>query len=238
MRNAFQVVALFVALLLMTSTSRAFDFRRLLGIGCSDGCGSADACGCEADCGCEPACGCGDGCGVNGRQFAGQTWNGCRESGPPICTCTGPSRCCDTTSGCGDACGCGDGCEPGCGCEPACGCASSCSCDHGNCGRCGCCFGSFCGHLVGCVDRLCGCSGCDGELYWSEWHNDPPRCCDPCDCHGNWVGPSSGGYRAPYDHPYYVGNANASQQVARSVRPPTRGMTRKPATGKNNTYQR
>jgi hypothetical protein len=38
--------------------------------------------------------------------------------------------------------------------------------------------------------KLCGgCSGCDSELYWSEWYNDPPRCCDPCDCHGNWTGP-------------------------------------------------
>jgi hypothetical protein len=56
------------------------------------------------------------------------------------------------------------------------------------------------------VNALCGsCSsscGCDEEVYWSEWHNDPPRCCDPCDCHGNWIGPSSGGYRAPYAHAY------------------------------------
>jgi hypothetical protein len=56
-----------------------------------------------------------------------------------------------------------------------------------------------------------GCSGCSDEAYWCEWHNDPPRCCDPCDRCGNWVGPSGcgcecgGGYSAPYDHPYSSG---------------------------------
>jgi hypothetical protein len=29
-------------------------------------------------------------------------------------------------------------------------------------------------------------------MYWSEWHNDPPRCCDPCNRCGEWVGPSAG----------------------------------------------
>jgi hypothetical protein len=28
-----------------------------------------------------------------------------------------------------------------------------------------------------------------GECYWSEWFNDPPDCCDPCDCYGNYAGP-------------------------------------------------
>jgi hypothetical protein len=64
----------------------------------------------------------------------------------------------------------------------------------------------FCGPLY-CLVKLCdscccsGC-GCDGEVYWSEWHNDPPRCCDPCDCYGNWTGPGNGPYRAPYAHAY------------------------------------
>ena len=49
---------------------------------------------------------------------------------------------------------------------------------------------------------LCGCGGCDGEAYWSEWHNDPPECCDPCDKYGNWVGPSRSSYRAPYSHEF------------------------------------
>jgi hypothetical protein len=42
---------------------------------------------------------------------------------------------------------------------------------------------------------LCSCSpcaGCNGETYWSEWHNDPPRCQDPCNCHGDWIGPGCG----------------------------------------------
>jgi hypothetical protein len=42
-------------------------------------------------------------------------------------------------------------------------------------------------------------------MYWNEWHNDPPMCQDPCDCYGNYTGPSAGSYRAPYNHPYYVG---------------------------------
>jgi hypothetical protein len=52
-------------------------------------------------------------------------------------------------------------------------------------------------------------------VYWSEWHNDPPRCCDPCDCHGNWTGPSAGSYHhAPYAHAYaphgYAGGGYAA----------------------------
>jgi hypothetical protein len=41
---------------------------------------------------------------------------------------------------------------------------------------------------------LCGGSscGCNSEVYWSEWHNDPPRCCDPCNRCGQWTGPSAG----------------------------------------------
>jgi hypothetical protein len=31
------------------------------------------------------------------------------------------------------------------------------------------------------------CSQC-GEKYWSEWFNDPPECCDPCDDCGHYVG--------------------------------------------------
>jgi hypothetical protein len=222
MRNALRAIVLFAAVPLTASTSQAFDLCRLLGIGCGDAyhCGATSCepdCGFQADCGAEPTCGCAAGCGVNGRQFAGQTWIGSRECGPPICPCTGPSSC-----------------APGCGCEPACGCASTCGCksacarDGRGCAGCGCCFGSCCGRLIGIVDGLCGCTGCDSELYWSEWHNDPPRCCDPCDRCGHWTGPGAGGYRAPYAHPYYVGNANTRSQVAKSVRPPTRGITRKP----------
>ncbi|MEX0643286.1 MAG: hypothetical protein WD468_11325 [Pirellulales bacterium] len=61
------------------------------------------------------------------------------------------------------------------------------------------------------LNSCCGCSGCDGEMYWSEWHNDPPCCHDPCDCYGNWTGGCSGrggccggdgGYCEPYEHAY------------------------------------
>jgi hypothetical protein len=64
------------------------------------------------------------------------------------------------------------------------------------------------------IDRCCcgcgGCGGCSGEMYWSEWHNDPPCCHDPCDCYGNWLGSGCGGrccygdngFCEPYEHAY------------------------------------
>jgi hypothetical protein len=39
------------------------------------------------------------------------------------------------------------------------------------------------------ICSCCPCGGCSGETYWSEWHNDPPYCHDPCNCHGDWIGP-------------------------------------------------
>jgi hypothetical protein len=53
-------------------------------------------------------------------------------------------------------------------------------------------FCSCCGRLLGCLCKPCGCTGCDGEFYWSEWHNDPPYCHDPCNCHGDWIGHGGG----------------------------------------------
>lgn len=38
------------------------------------------------------------------------------------------------------------------------------------------------------LQALFGCTGCDGEYYWSEWFSDPPACHDPCDDCGNWTG--------------------------------------------------
>jgi hypothetical protein len=50
----------------------------------------------------------------------------------------------------------------------------------------GCCLlHKFCCWKKSC--EFCG-SGC-GEVYWSEWHNDPPDCLDPCNRCGNYVGP-------------------------------------------------
>lgn len=219
--SALAVAAL--AALSFTPASYGWDFCGLFGIGgCSDCCepccGCDSSCGCECGCGCEPSCGCGCGC-CNGRQFAGQTWNcGC-QSGPPICPCTDCNSCgcgVDTsTCGCGGCgcceascgCGCGDCCEPtcGCGCGDSCGCGSKYP---------GCLFGNCCGQLLGLIDRCCcGCGscGCGGEMYWSEWHNDPPCCHDPCDCYGNWTGCGScgcggcggnGGFCEPYEHAY------------------------------------
>jgi hypothetical protein len=169
------------------------------------GCGCETSCGCETGCGCESSCGCNTGCGdcceascgcgaycVDGRKFAGRSYNcGC-ESYMPMCGCTGPD-CCESS------CGCGDCCEAGCGCEASCGCSDCCepSCGCGGCKKkTGCCTGLFaaCGRMC---SSLCGggSCGCSGEVYWSEWHNDPPRCCDPCNRCGQWVGPSSGSSR-------------------------------------------
>lgn len=37
-----------------------------------------------------------------------------------------------------------------------------------------------------------GCGGCAhggcGDMYWGEFHGDPPDVCDPCDCYGNYTG--------------------------------------------------
>ena len=183
--------------------------------GCDIGCAVEPGCDCvEPDCGCEPSCGCG------GRGMALQKWaGGCDCRGPRINVCTGPDCGCEPSCGCGEVtCGVepGCGCEPECGCEPGCGCEPDCGCASGCCGGCGGGCLAGCGHglLFGfkCVCNEfrwltrpliggCGCGGCDGECYWSEWHNDPPRCCDPCDDCGNWVGPTAG-YQAPYDHEF------------------------------------
>jgi hypothetical protein len=64
---------------------------------------------------------------------------------------------------------------------------------------CVCTHSSLHGPGIGCNDcgvaacePGCGCgagcsSGC-GEVYWGEWTNHPPDCCDPCDNYGNYVG--------------------------------------------------
>lgn len=155
-------------------------------------------------------------CGPSGCSMAGQKWTDCACEGPKLCPCTGPCGECASSCGCEPSCGCVD---PGCGCEPACGCdvgcaiEPGCGCDVGCGDTCG--AGCGCGFLA-CIKQgvgkllkpLCACGGCDGELYFSEWHNDPPRCCDPCDKCGNWVGPASGPYRAPYSHAYGCDTCN------------------------------
>ncbi|MBW3599637.1 MAG: hypothetical protein KY475_20490 [Planctomycetes bacterium] len=42
--------------------------------------------------------------------------------------------------------------------------------------------------LLGFLWGVCCGSSC-GEFYIHPWINDPPHPCDPCDHHGNWIGP-------------------------------------------------
>jgi hypothetical protein len=70
-------------------------------------------------------------------------------------------------------------------------------------------FCSGCGHLLSVLCCCNPCAGCSGETYWSEWHNDPPRCQDPCNCHGDWIGPGNGGGCCPSCGPCDGGCAGA-----------------------------
>lgn len=200
------------------------------GCGCGGcGCGTCcePACGC-CDCGgcCEPCCGCGTGCFPNGRRFAGQRFNGCCRSHAPVCPCVDCGGCCDPCCGCGNCCepGCGCG-DCGCGncCEPVCGCGDGC-CGKGTaCRPYKCClknvgFGSCWGCALNAMPCRSGC-GCNGEVYWNEWHNDPPCCHDPCNCCGEWNGPSAANC-GPSGCPCEVGSAPAGGYVARPMTSP------------------
>jgi hypothetical protein len=57
------------------------------------------------------------------------------------------------------------------------------------------------------LHAIFGCTGCDSGLYWSEWFNDPPACCDPCDDHGYWTGPAGDAVTGPGDFPPMVAEA-------------------------------
>jgi hypothetical protein len=209
MQSTLRTATLAIAATLLAAapaSSQSFDLCRLFCLDSLCGRGYSSGYGC-GDCGCEPSCGFPGGCGMSGRPFAGQAWEGSGCNGcvnPNGCGSTCVSGGCDRTCGCGPSC-----CESTCGCEPTCGCSSGRS------------YGGSC-----CLtDILFGCQGCNEELYWCEWRNDPPRCCDPCDRYGNWIGPSAR-YRAPYSHPYgidygvpyggYVNNMNSrtAPQVA------------------------
>jgi hypothetical protein len=126
------------------------------------------------------------------------------------CCCCSPGGACGSScGGCGASCGrCGllDGLGllQGCG-SPCGGGCSSCGSRCSSCGGCGsvgdrCCGEPFGGSvwslLTGCgryPDESCGAGsyycGCGcGEVYRGDWHSFPPRCCDPCDCCGNYTG--------------------------------------------------
>ncbi len=53
------------------------------------------------------------------------------------------------------------------------------------------------------------CDGCGG-CYYGEWHQDAG--CDPCDCHGNWVGPGYATAAAPHGGPYVAEHQTPGEQ--------------------------
>ncbi len=192
------------------------------------GCGGQIGCACEPGCGCGAgSCtdgrkfagqkwqGCGECCGPPNCRCVepnGRCRPNCCEQCIDYCQAKrGYGGCCQPAGGCGGrcgtACGCAGCCEPACGCGDACGCGGGCHDGGGTlwfkqCGFCQPCWEVLdVLHSISNRGGCCGCNGCSSELYWSEWHNDPPRCCDPCDRCGNWTGPTAG-YRAPYAHPY------------------------------------
>ena len=72
------------------------------------------------------------------------------------------------------------------------------------CGRCGPCGPRFCGPLSLIFALLSGPTWCGdgcGEIYWGDFHGDPPDCCDPCDCHGNYTGVNTGPCGCGYESP-------------------------------------
>jgi hypothetical protein len=127
----------------------------------------------------------------------------------------GPGTLCvDRCGGCGDCGSCSD-CQGGecSSCLPGDRCSTS-TCEgravHGgdcydSCGGCGSCDGcDSCEpcHYPGplqCVGNILrpigvlltperwGCKGC-GDVYWGDFHGDPPYCCDPCNQRGQYVG--------------------------------------------------
>lgn len=143
-------------------------------------------------------------CGPCGQQ----AWQ------PPTYNNYGP---CNFGGECGSGCGkadCGSSCTTCASAPTSCG-DASCGCeanqtavvessDCSSCGQvpCGCGPKSWPNPFA----ALGFCSGC-GPLYWSEWHNDPPDICDPCDCHGNWTG--SGQVKVGYHGPSRAGSASA-----------------------------
>ena len=99
--------------------------------------------------------------------------------------CCGPCGSCRGRT-CGSSCGsaCGSSCGGACGSSCGGACGSSCG---GSCGLCS----LFCRRTLpddyrGAGSYYCGC-GC-GELYLGDWRSSPPKCCDPCDCNGNYAG--------------------------------------------------
>jgi hypothetical protein len=90
-------------------------------------------------------------------------------------------------------------------------------------------------------------------MYWSEWHNDPPYCNDPCNCQGEWIGPSggpsnggcdcNGGYAGAQSCPVNSGPAYAKQgtmnrtQVTNNMRPQQSNNTMRSQYAGQKQYQ-
>ena len=128
------------------------------------------------------------------------------------------AACCLGGVGCQSVTNCGQGCGDSLAFQKY-----DCACD----GACGPCGGGGCGcgsQGDGLLGRLFGCTGC-GELYWNEWHNDPPTVCEPCDRCGNFTGGSGGHYRAPYRRPEFL--AEKSPASPRPLELAERSETRK-----------
>lgn len=101
-------------------------------------------------------------------------------------------------SGCG-VCGwpaCGPG-SPGTICDP-----THCAAGGHECGSscgtaCGLCSSKAYPGPLSCLMYLCNYGTYKGpvcgDVYWGDWHGDPPDCCDPCDRHGNYTGVQTGG---------------------------------------------
>ena len=59
---------------------------------------------------------------------------------------------------------------------------------------CGVCGGDCVGHTPATyLKQVLTCGGGCGEIYWGPWISEPPSGCDPCDDHGNWMGPQDCG---------------------------------------------
>jgi hypothetical protein len=103
---------------------------------------------------------------------------------PRLLTLLFAMLCCGTL-GCRTLGGCGDGCA-----APATDC-TACGHEVGRADSCG--AGACSDAACACqrrpwLGKLFGCVGCSCEVYWHEWYNDPPACCDPCDDCGNYRG--------------------------------------------------
>ena|SRR6185295_3587647 len=75
------------------------------------------------------------------------------------------------------------------------------------------------------------CAPCCGETYWHEWFNDPPECCDPCNCCGQFSTCRSHGMRRRCDPYYFKDDCAMSGPVGMSGPTMMEGDAPPPMTG-------